>query len=494
MTALLPLIALYLHQTVPSAWTHPAWVLLLLPTVCPIVLFCWPKRRKMLFKALICVFSLYLLLSRGAIKTTPSAAFEAQRVVALEGTLAEDSTLSRTERQVLRVRIERCRTVEGDEGSAAGIVSAIITITDPLYASSAVTLEGTFASPSLFIAKRTTVDSIGAFTLLRRRLISVLDARLDGVLGQTPSKSLAAMLLLGQSDSESFLLKDLAIACGCAHTLALSGMHLSFFLAVSTTLCTLVLGRRWGRRVALVPPILFVLLAGPKPSLVRSLLFRLAIMLPISAASASVVAFLFQLFLFPEILTSLSALYSWAAFAAVLLSSKLPRFPLRTTAVAIAATAPASLLYTGSWNAMGLLLSGPVTLLIALSMALSLALIGGGSLFASPLIALCDLMLTLLEWGASRPLVFETNAYLSYLLVLLTIVVAIGYAESTWKRQRRKRYEMGVRIRLTEGNNTALGGAGVCHDEEVWTELSALHLHPTKDSHPPVVGSGPTGP
>ena len=40
--------------------------------------------------------------------------------------------------------------------------------------------------------------------------------------------------------------------------------------------------------------------------------------------------------------------------------------------MAIAATA-GLLLYTGSWNAMGLLLSTPVTLLIA-SMALSLAL------------------------------------------------------------------------------------------------------------------------
>lgn len=494
MTALLPLCALYLFHIAPACWAYPVQALvvslLLVATVFAVRL---PGRRTVarVVSLLLCT---YLLVGRGAVKSTPSYAFEEGRITHLEGTLVEDSTLSRSENQVLRVQVHCCGTEEGDEGGSRGIVSALVSLPDPLYAATEVTLEGSFSpASSLFIADHTTVQRIPAFALLRRRLISRLNERVVTLLGQGAAKSLSTMLLLGQSDSESFVLKDLAVACGCAHTLALSGMHLSFFLNLSTLLFSLLLGRRWGRRVGMVPPVLFVLLAGPKPSLVRALLFRFAIFLPIRPGAASNGAFLFQLAFFPEILTSLSALYSWAAFAALLFSSRLPRFPLRTTAMAIAATAPASLLYTGSWNAMGLLLSTPVTLLIALSMALSLALLVFGPLAVKPLMWVCNLLLTLLAWGAAHPQELGKTAYLCYLLLLLTTVIAIGYAESMSKRQRRKRYEMGVRIRLTEGHRPALGRAGLCDDEEVWTELPAHHLHPGEDRQPAVAHGGLSG-
>ena len=491
MTALLPLCALYLHHIAPSLWAYPPAALLLSLVLLLIALRCRPDRQRALLTFILPLLFTYLLMARGTERTIPSYAFAEERITLLAGALVEDSTLSRSESQIIRLRIRSCRTGEGDEGEARGIVSAIVRLPDPLYASTAVTLEGSFSSPSsLFIVGHITIEEVPAVARMRRDLIARLNERLARYLGESPAKSLAVMLLLGQSDSESFLLKDLAIACGCAHTLALSGMHLSFFVSLSALLFSLLLGRRRGRKVALAPPVLFVLLAGPKPSLVRALLFRFAILLPIGAAAASTGAFLFQLSLFPEILTSLSALYSWAAFAALLLSSRLPRFPLRTTALAIAATAPASLLYTGGWNAMGLLLSAPVTLLIALSMALSLALLLVGSSLAGPLIAVCDLLLTLLDWGAAHRLVFGRIEYLYYLLLLLTTVIAIGYAESMSKHRRRKRYEMGVRIRLTEGHRPASGRAGLCDDEEVWTELPAHHLHPGEDRQPAVAQSG----
>ncbi len=491
MTALLPLCALYLHHIAPACWAYPAQALLLALLLMACVFAVRLPGRKAFARILSLLLFTYLLVGRGAQMSVPSYAFEEGRITLLEGILAEDSALSRSENQVLRVQIQRCGTGEGDEGGASGIVSALVSLPDPLYASTEVILEGSFrAASSLFIAKHITVRQIPAFALLRRRLISRLNEHLVTCLGEGTAKSLSAMLLLGQSDSESFVLKDLAIACGCAHTLALSGMHLSFLLNLSTLLFSLLLSKRWGRRVGMVVPILFVLLAGPKPSLVRSLLFRFAILLPIGSCAASNGAFLFQLFLFPEILTSLSALYSWAAFAAMLFSSRLPRFPLRTTAFAIAATAPASLLYTDSWNAMGLLLSTPVTVLIALSMALSLALLIFGPLAVKPLMWVVRLLLTLLEWGAAHPLVFGKTAYLYFLLLLLTTVIAIGYAESMSKRQRRKRYEMGVRIRLTEGHRPALGTTGLRDDEEVWTELSAHHLHPGENRQPAVAQSG----
>ncbi|HPZ15061.1 MAG TPA: ComEC/Rec2 family competence protein [Sphaerochaeta sp.] len=495
MCALLPLSVLYLYHFVPSLYAYPGLAAVVALVSIALMFMVAKRRRTRCICRTLLLFALYLLLASAGGSIEPAWAFEEDRIVALDGVLMEDSTLSRSENQVIRLRVTSCYTRDGDEGEARGIASALIKIPEPLYASTPVHLEGSFSSSStLFIAEDTTLLEMKRFALLRRRLIAALDERLLSLLGEGTTHSLAKMLLLGQSDSEGFLLKDLAILSGCAHTLALSGMHLSFFLSISTLLLSLLVGRRWGKRVALVPPTLFVLLAGPKPSLVRALLFRFAILLPIGSTAASNGAFALQLLLFPEVLSSLSALYSWAAFSALLFSSKLPRFPLRTTALAIAATAPASLAYSGSWNAIGLLLSTPVTLLIALAMALSLVVVAGGSLCVPLLVWTTEALLSLLGWGASHTLEFGLVGYLCYLLILLTVVVSIGYAESIGKRRRRHSYEMGVRIRLSEGDQHPLGGARLCDDEEVWTELSALNPHEGEDRLPALAGSGAAGP
>ena len=242
MTALLPLCALYLSHIAPACWAYPAPALLLALLLMTCVFAVRHPGRRTVARVVSLLLCTYLLVGRATVKSTPSYAFEEGRITLIEGTLVEDSVLSRSESQVLRVRLERCGTEEGDEGGSRGIVSALVSLPDPLYAATEVTLEGSFTpTSSLFIADHTTVRHIPAFALLRRRLISRLNERLVTLLGEGPAKSLSAMLLLGQSDSESFVLKDLAIACGCAHTLALSGMHLSFFLNLSTLLFSLLL-------------------------------------------------------------------------------------------------------------------------------------------------------------------------------------------------------------------------------------------------------------
>lgn len=494
MYALLPLGALYLHHFVPSVYRYPmAAGAIALGSIIGMAI--GSRRRCSLFiRHMLLLCGLYLLLGWASGRCVTNLAFEEHRVTVVQGNLIEDSTLSRSESQVIRVRLLSCSTADGDEGDASGIVSAIITVSDPLYASTPIRLEGSFSpSSSLFIADHVTLVGMTRFALLRRHLIASLDQRLGRRLGESTPRSLAKMLLLGQSDSEGFVLKDLALLSGCAHTLALSGMHLSFFLSMSTALLSLVLGRRWGKRVGVVPPTLFVLLAGPKPSLVRALFFRFAIMLPFGFIVASNGTFTLQVALYPEVISSLSALYSWAAFSALLFSSQLPRFPLRTTALAIAATAPASLFYSESWNAMGLLLSAPVTALIAVAMALSVAVVVGGAAFAPLLVWVSEALLTILGWGATHTLAFGRRGYLCYLLVLLTVVTSIGYAETVGKRRRRHRYEMGVRIRLTQGDRHPLGGARLCDDEEVWTELSALHPYAGADRQPALPDGGTTG-
>ena len=91
MTALLPLCALYLFHIAPACWAYPVQALvvslLLVATVFAVRL---PGRRTVarVVSLLLCT---YLLVGRGAVKSTPSYAFEEGRITLLEGTLVEDN-------------------------------------------------------------------------------------------------------------------------------------------------------------------------------------------------------------------------------------------------------------------------------------------------------------------------------------------------------------------------------------------------------------------
>ncbi len=494
MYALLPLCSLYLHLLIPACFSYPHLACIGVFFACSLCLLHRPLRRPRYALTLLLLLTTYVVVGWASARSEAAWAFDRERIIAVEGVLVEDSALSRTIGQVLRLRLTWCAAVDGNEGEGRGIVGVITTLNEPLYATEALRLEGRFVSDSLFVANRARVLESPSPARLRRRIIASLEQRLASIVGQGPTKSLAAMLILGQSDSEGFALKDLALLCGCAHTLALSGMHLSFFMGITTTLLSLVAGKRWAKRLALIPPTLFVGLAGPKPSLVRALLFRYGLLFPIDQAAIANLAFLIQLVLAPHTVNSPAALYSWAAFSALLGSSRLPPFGLRTTAFAILATAPSSIIYSGSWNAMGLLFSLPVTALIAAAMALSLLVLVGISPCALLLMKTTDLLFFLLGWGALHSTASDVTGYLIYASVLLTMVGSIGYAETLGKRHRRHRYEMGVRVRFTEGDHSPVGGARLCDDEEVWTELSAVKSDPRADRELTAPSGRPTGP
>ncbi|HZJ88956.1 MAG TPA: ComEC/Rec2 family competence protein, partial [Sphaerochaeta sp.] len=367
---------------------------------------------------------------------------------------------------------------------ASGLIPTLASISEVIPASSTVVVEGSF-SGELFIATELQVVRITALGVLRRRAFSLLDRRLSAAVGSGEAKALALLLLLGQSESESFLLKDGALSCGCAHVLALSGMHLSFLITLSVGLCSLCMPKRWARRLGLVPPLGFVILAGPKPSLIRSALVRLGCEAGLSIESSAALAYLLQLWVFAESIDSLAATYSWVAFLALVLSSKLPRILGRLTALAVAATAPIALSYSGEWNVAGLLFSPPAALLISFAMLLSIAVLFGGALFAPLLCQVTALLQRLFALGQSERLFFGAAGYGVYLLLLLTLFASVGYAEAAAQRRRRQRYAVGVRIRLTEGDQGATGREGVCSDEEVWTKLSPYRISTHGDCSPP---------
>ena len=491
MLAALSLLTLYLYRLWPTFFHYPTQVLLIAAVVAAP---CIKGSHYRLLKWAILLAVTYLLISRADGRTEVSYAFAPDRIVAVEGKLVEDSALTRSELQVVRVKLRYCSIGESG-GSAGGVMSALIPIEQFIPASSSIYLTGTLTDdPSFFVASDVQVLEVRKIADLRRRIIFFLERRLQHALGEGEAKSLAVMLLLGQSEAESFFLKDLAVATGCAHTLALSGMHLSFFCTISVVVLSTLVGKRRARRLGLIPPTLFVGVAGPKPSLIRSLFFRLIGSFNLGGEQASIAAFLVQLLLYPEVVTSMAALYSWAAFSALLLVQYLPKIPLVTTAMAIAATAPASLLVSGTWNPMGLLYAPMITLLVGTAMGCSLFILIGGRLVALPLIWVTEAIASLMSYGAVTAKAYDVKAYGYYLLILLTSFAAIGYAEFSSKIARRRRYEMGVRIRLTQGNQHTLGREGVCDDQEVWTKLSPLHPDSPEDCEPSGSRRGPDSP
>jgi ComEC/Rec2-related protein len=90
--------------------------------------------------------------------------------------------------------------------------------------------------------------------------------------GGREAKGLLEALLMGfRDDLDAEEAEDFKKA-GCAHILALSGQHLSILAAAASLLCKPVFGPRKSRIASIFLAAVFVFVAGPGPSLLRSIL------------------------------------------------------------------------------------------------------------------------------------------------------------------------------------------------------------------------------
>ncbi|MGE4454042.1 MAG: ComEC/Rec2 family competence protein [Sphaerochaeta sp.] len=429
------------------------------------------------------IYCFYLLFARGVQQSTLQLPFSPGRIVVLHGILIEDSTLCRTGDQLLRVTLKRAATKRGYSGSASGVVAVLAPVQEVLIASSGVRVVGTWDEQGgCFYASDFHVEQLPQIAYYRRKVLASLQRRLEASVEDSQARSLASMLLLGQLSGDSFPLKDKAIACGCAHTLALSGMHLHFFLQISLVLCRGLFGIFWGKRIACITPLLYILVVGPKPSLVRSLGMYLFALIPFSSYFCLVAPFYLtacmQLWLFPSSVTSFAFLFSYGAFAMLLFGSDLPPIPLKGTSLAVLGTGPASLYLTGNWTFFGLLFSLPATLLIHLAMVFSILVICFGSFF-SRLLQWVSMMLDgLFSLSSEDAMEFSAGSYLLYALLLLTTLFAIGYAKRVFQRRRRSSYALELSLRFPSCDQRPVTERGAGNDQEVWTELPDIESSP----------------
>jgi competence protein ComEC len=412
-----------------------------------------------------CLFFAYVLFGYAKTFNTPWFAFQQERIISIEGTLVEDSSLTKSNKQLLRLSLGLCKTRDGSTGGARGTLSVLCPLKDFFVSGSTLSVVGEFSEDcTLFFAESYEVEHITWLGYHRQTYMKILENRLSSVLPDGQSRSLSMMLLLGRSSDEAFPLKELGLQSGCAYLLALSGMHLQFFSVFSTFLFVALLGKRHGRLCSLSVPLLYVLLVGPKPSLIRALgMHGCSLLLQRNTRSVYLGFYLTamaQAFLFPQSLQSLGCLLSYAAFSGLLSSSLLTGYcphwakTFVSSAFAILFTAPLCLEVTGAWQLSALLLGPVAAALVGLDMAFSLLALLLGSC-VSPLLIWCSTSLfSLLTIGSSLiPFALSGGEYWVYLASMLTCLTSIGYAKRALQKKRRHSYELEFRVRFPGGHH-----------------------------------------
>jgi competence protein ComEC len=167
--------------------------------------------------------------------------------------------------------------------------------------------------------------------------------------GREASGLLEALLMGFRDDLDAEEADDFKKA-GCAHILALSGQHLSILAAAVSLLCKPLLGPRKSRIASLLLASAFVFVAGPGPSLLRSILMyglaALAFFLDRPQPSLNVLALAFAATAIadPTAARSLSYTLSYLAlFGLVVLGPRFERLLLPILPPPLAAAFAASL-------------------------------------------------------------------------------------------------------------------------------------------------------
>jgi competence protein ComEC len=225
--------------------------------------------------------------------------------------------------------------------------------------------------------------------------------------------SLASALLLGVRDDLDTDLSTGFRDSGCAHILALSGMHLAILSGLLAFLLKKPLGIRWSSLAGAVFIVFYVFVAGSQPPLVRSAImyligaFSVWRFLKGKPISLLCMAFIIQLVFQSETGISLSFILSYLALLGILtlgetlrslFRGRLPGIVnggLSASLGAFIVTAPVVVLYFGTLRPIGIIAGLVIAPLSSLFMILSLAALIA-SFIPFPLWNLLDIILTLL--------------------------------------------------------------------------------------------------
>ena len=329
----------------------------------------------------------------------PDLGFEEDRISCVEGTVIYDSSFTQSGNHYMKISLAKCGTEGGDSCTAEGVLVVVGRESEIISSGIALKLTGRF-SDGIFIYDYLQVTGRNAFNTFRERLVSFLQRRMLPDADDYPSL-LSCQLFLGRADEGTLPLVQKARDCGCAHILALSGMHLGILVSV----CTAIFGKgKLGKTVGLLAVAAFVTVAGPRPSLVRAALGCFLFFVGVKER-LFLVLFLQMLF-FPQSFAELGCCYGYVAIFALISFSpyieavlfqyvgQLARIPAATLA-ALLFSVPVQMLANGYWCPSAIITSPIAGLFAAFSMIIGFLELSFGHL--TILVKLNALVYSLME-------------------------------------------------------------------------------------------------
>ena len=391
------------------------------------------KRIKIIKAILLFIFTLLLVLltERLITSNTLSFGFKKEEVTRVTGYVIQDSTKKKFN-NLCQIELAECNVKSGAVATAQGVIYVSFLGKDALYASDLVSFDGSFkdfgfSANSYFVRKRP------SYNLMREKVLTLFKSAFPF----TDEGHLSLMLLLGLQEDAEYPLSQKARGSGTSFVLALSGMHIGLFSFLLGLLLKPLFGRRNARIISFVLLSFYLLLIGPKPSLVRALLLSLIFYLHPSSLGIEklLVAFLLQLILFPLSIISISAVFSYLSLSGILafypyFTDKIdslyimPRAlsPFILTLSAIIYTVPFSYLIFGQYQLSALCTSFFISLLIYLYMVFSLLVLIIPS-FSFLLTPIYKAISFLMDKGAIVEMQTTIYPYLILLFVLLLVVL-----------------------------------------------------------------------
>ena len=379
-----------------------------------------------------------------------------KNVTAVEGVLLEDPRIISSGSAMVTLSLKRC-AAGGVRVSGSG---ELLVFFQPLNAKAVrqfgrgatVFAEGSlrsgdrglsFSAKSLHIVKPAPALE-RMRTNIRLSLISRFDSGASGESSRGRWGGLSLALLLGIRDNLDSEFSAVYSRAGLSYILSLSGMHLAILTALIAFLLKKPLGLKTSVIVSAVIIILYCLLVGPSPSLIRAaimyLLGVIAVLgaLPKKAMAVLALSFLLQIIFTPAAGNSLSFILSYLALLGIfiignslssLFAGKVPNFilqPVSASCGAFLATAGICTLVFGTLEPVGIasgLLIVPLTTVFMTGSVIWLLLdmFSLSAFFGYPLSWLYGLMESIASAAGKAPGISVNTV----LIIVLSIVISI---------------------------------------------------------------------
>ena len=373
---------------------------------------------------------------------SPDLGLPEERICAVEGTVIYDSSFTRNGNHMMKISLRRCKADNGDSCTAEGVLTVLGKETRIISSGIVISLEGRF-SDGLFVYDDLQVMDRCFFNSFREKIIGVLQRRILSD-GDDGPGLLSCQLLLGRADEGTLLIARKAGTCGCAHVLALSGMHLGILVSI----CTAVFRKgRIGKTVSILAVAAFVMTAGPRPSLVRAALG--CCLFFVETRQRMFLVLFIQLLVFPQSFAELGCCYGYVAvFAIIHLApymeavlfqylgqlSKL----ISATLAALLFTAPVQMLASGFWCPSAILASPLSGLLAACSMILGILELAFGRL--TLLVKLNGLVYSLMDRLFDAFSLWPKAGWVGYAVFVSLVVLLLLF--NRWEKRKASTYSV----------------------------------------------------